>query len=333
MLVNNFYSSATDSCGISIFSRHLHQALAPLGLDLLETNLATATGVGPTPISVLQYVPSGFATPETSRALLQLLASRQKADRMFVILHGLHRYGEDRLLDDTPCPDQEQHIRAMLQTAESIIALSQTAEATCTAWQTSFGGKANLLRIDHPGLYELPADGAVSDKSYALLAGISRSKKNHAADPIVALLDACRRDGVRVWEHWANVPPSTQTVPAWRQTFGVLNDIEWAQLVSQARVVLCPYRTRIQSVSGLVSEALSAQRCVLSTSFDVAVEMNQRYPDMVIIDDNLHDWPQIIRRVHPENVRPATSIPTWKSFAASLASQLCPDRLRLALAQ
>ena len=333
MLVNSFYSSVSDPCGISIFNRHLRQALSPLGLDLLETNLTTATGVSPAPLSVLHYVPSGFATPETSRALLQLLASREKADKVFVILHGLHRYGEDRLLDDTPCPGQEQHIHAILQTAQSIIALSQSAEATCNTWQKRLGGRASLLRIDHPGLFEMPARGAVSHGSYALLGGISRSKKNHAADPIVALLDACSREGVRVWEHWTNVPPAAPTAPAWRRTVGFLSDIEWAQLVSDALIVLCPYQTRIQSVSGLVSEALSAQRRVLSTSFDLTVEMNQRYPDLVTIDDNLKDWPRLIRHLRPANAHSATSIPTWGSFAASLASELCPDRFRLSMAQ
>ena len=331
MLVNNFYSSASDPCGISIFSRHLRQALSPFGLDLLETNLAIATGASATPISVLQYVPSGFATPETSRALLQLLASRKEADRLFVILHGLHKYGEDRWLDDTACPDQELHINAILQTAESIIALSKSAEVTCNAWQEILGGRASLLRIDHPGLFELPAEAAASHGFYALLGGISRSKKTHTADPIAALLDACRREGVRVWEHWANVQPLAKTAPAWRRTFGLLSDSEWASLVSHALVVLCPYRTHIQSVSGLVSEALSAQRYVLSTSFDLAVEMNRRYPDLVTIDDDLSDWPRLIRHLLPASVHSATSIPTWRSFAESFAKELCPDRFRMAI--
>ncbi len=322
MLVNSFYSSASDPCGISIFSRHLCQALSHLGMDLLKTNLIDATDITLTPTWILHYVPSGFASPEASRALIKLLISRRDSHKIFVILHGLHSFGENRLLDDALCPEQERHICLMLHLAESITALSDSAAKACRTWQTRFGGRAKLLRLDHPGLFAPTERISATRGSYALVGGISRSKKNRSAGSIVTLLDQCGRQGVKVWEHWTNVPPSEPTTCTWKRTFGRLTDAQWSHLISRALVVLCPYQTRIQSVSGLISEALSAQRFVLSTSFELALEMKQRAPEMVVIEDNLQRWPYLIRHLPRSGGCVSTGVPTWDRFAECFARQL-----------
>ncbi len=325
-LVTNFYSSVSDSCGISIFSRHLCQALSRLGLNLLETNLNTSMDATLTETSILHYVPAAFASSEASRALIQLLGCRRESHKIFVILHGLHSYGEDRFLEDTLCPEQERHIRLMLHSAESITALSGSAARACRTWQIRFGGRAKLLRLDHPGLFAPTESITMSGGSYAFVGGISRSKKKQTASSIGSLLTKCEHQGVRVWEHWTNVTPSGPTPCAWRRTFGLLTDVQWSRLISHARVVLCPYQTRIQSVSGLISEALSAQRFVLSTSFELALEMKQRSPQLVIIEDNLLRWPSIIRSLPHSAGYASSGVPTWDSFATSLSQELStPD--------
>jgi len=321
MLVNSFYSSTSISCGISIFSHHLSQTLSHHGFNLLETNLNTAMDLPLNPTWILHYVPSGFASPEASRELIQLLGSRRDSHKIFVILHGLHRYGEDRFMDDTLCPDQERHIYLMLHRAESITALSESTARACNAWQTRLGGRARLLKLDHPGLFA-PPERITTGVSYAFIGGISRSKKNRLAGSIVDLLDRCGRQGVKVWEHWTNVPPSDATQFTWKRTFGFLNDVQWSHLISSARVVLCPYQTRTQSVSGLISEALSAQRFVLSTSFEVSLEMKQRVPELIFIEDNLQRWPYIIRHLPHLGGHVSTGVPTWESFANCFAREL-----------
>lgn len=321
MLVNSLFSSTSDLCGISIFSRHLCEALSRLGLKTLETNLHNAADAVRTPVWLLHYVPSGFASPKLSQALSHLLISRRDSYKLVVLLHGIHRPGETRLLDDTICPDQDHHINLMLHSADAITALSDAAARACRQWRTRFGGQAKLLKLDHPGLFE-PVEGANTTRAtYALLGGISRSKKKHSADSIALLIDQCEREGVRIWEHWTNIPSSESTPSVWRRTSGLLTDLQWGRLISHARVVLCPYGTQIQSVSGLISEALSAKRFVLSTSFDLAVEMKWRAPGLVVIDDDLQHWPHLIRRLPRSVGHVTTGIPTWDAFATCLARE------------
>jgi len=324
MPVNSFYSSPPGPCGISIFNRHLRQALLSFGISLFEMNLRKTWGVVRAQTSVIHYVPSAFADPEASRALMQLLASRQDHQRIFVILHGLHRHGEDRFQNDTICPDQERHIQLMFNAAEAIIALSASAVGSCRSWQTRLRGRARLLRLDHPGLFA-PTENIEIRGSYALVGGISRSKKDHKAAEIAALVNLCENRGIRVWQHWTNVSQSHSITPGWRRTSGTLTDNEWSELVSRALVVLCPYQTRIQSVSGLISEALSAHRFVLATSFELALEMQRRIPAWVAIEDDLDRWPYLIQQLPSSRGDVDTGVPTWEAFAKCLALELMPN--------
>jgi hypothetical protein len=322
MLVSSFYYSTSDACGIAIFNRHLRETLSRHGVTMLETNLRTACSVIRTPVEILHYVPSSFSSPEASDALVRLLLSRRQSHRLIVILHGLYSYAEHRFRNDTLCPNGEQHIRLMLQTAESITALSDSAAKACCTWRTRFGGRAQLSRLDHPGLFCPPSDTGATSGTYALLGGISRLKKFHNAAPILTLMDGCWRQRLRVWVHWTNVPRSAQTPLAWKRTSGLLDDIRWGELISHAQVVLCPYHTRVQAVSGLISEALSAGRFVLCTSFDLALEMRKRYPTLVFIEDNLQRWPHIIGTLPHTSRCITTAVPTWDSFAGSMAVEL-----------
>jgi hypothetical protein len=321
MWVNSLYSSAAGPCGISIFSGHLRSTLRPLGVNLFETNLRTFTNVVPGLASLVHYVPSGFASAQASRALMQFLVSSKDDEKILIILHGLHAPDESRFQHDTMCRDQERHIQLMLHRAESIIALSDTAAKACRTWKTRFGGKARLVRLDHPGLYS-PMQNAGTSASYALLGGISRSKKDHMIGKIAELIDLCQNRGIRVWQHWTNVDLPESLRRSWRQTSGFLTDSEWSSLVSHAQVVLCPYQTRIQSVSGLISEALSADRFILATSFDLALEMRRRVPAKICIEDNLARWPDLIRHLPSSPSCASANVPTWGSFSRHIALEL-----------
>jgi hypothetical protein len=178
--VNSLHFSSAGPCGISIFSRHLRGALTPLGVNLLETNLRTTKGPVRAVPSLFHYVPSSFASPQASRTLIEFLVSSKDDDKILIILHGLHSLGESRFLNDTICSDQESHIRLMLQRAELVIALSDSVADACCTWQSRFGGKARLVRLNHPGLY-VPTGNTGTGSSYAFLGGISRSKKDHLA--------------------------------------------------------------------------------------------------------------------------------------------------------
>jgi hypothetical protein len=96
MIVNTFYYSNSDTCGISIFNGHLRRALSRIGVNVLDTNLRTAERIVRTPIGILHYVPGSYSSRKASNALIELLAALHDSQRLFVILHGLHSYGESR---------------------------------------------------------------------------------------------------------------------------------------------------------------------------------------------------------------------------------------------
>lgn len=320
MLVNTFYYSYSDVCGISIFNGHLGKALSRIGISVLNTNLRTTEGSFLAPIGILNYVPGSFASAEAARALIKLLASFRDPQQLFVILHGLHSYGESRFPDGNIYPQHEQHVRLVLERSEGIIALSGSTARAYDTWRVRFGGPGTLIRLDHPGLFK-PIGIRSENSDYALIGGISRTKKVYAAPGISELLDACRCQDIRVWEHWSNVSSTASLQRSWRQTFGPLNDLEWSTLISNARVVLCPYQTKVQSVSGMMSEALSAGRFVISTSFDLALEMREQNPALVFVEDDLHEWPNIIKRLQgPDDFK--CTVPSWNSFAAGVASEM-----------
>jgi hypothetical protein len=154
------------------------------------------------------------------------------------------------------------------------------------------------------------------------LGGISRPKKDHRSGAIRQLICLCERSGVRIWQHWTNIPQPQLLTHSWRHTSGLLTDSQWSSLVSHAKVVLCPYQTRIQSVSGLISEALSVERFVLATSFELALEMQSRAPALVHIEDDLHRWPSLILQLPSPNGCGSAGIPTWDSFAKCIAQEL-----------
>src|ERR1019366_3557831 len=324
MIVNTFYYSNSDTCGISIFNGHLRRALSRIGVNVLDTNLRTAERIVRTPIGILHYVPGSYSSRKASNALIELLAALHDSQRLFVILHGLHSYGESRFPDGKTYPQREEHVRLVLQRAEAIIALSGSVARAYHTWRVRLGGPAMPIRLEHPGLFE-PIVNRAADSGYALVGGISRTKKVYAAPGTSALFDACRRQDIRVWEHWSNVLPGANLQRSWRQTFGLVNDFAWSTLVSNARVVLCPYQTQVQSVSGLISEALSAGRCVLTTSFDLALEMRERYPALVFVEDDLKEWPYMINHLQSTSGINCT-VPGWRLFASAVTSEIYSRR-------
>ena len=279
-----------------------------------------------TPIEILHYVPSSFASSEASRALITLLNTRQSTHKLIVVLHGLHSCGENRLLNDTPCPNQAETHKLILQSADSVIALSGSSAKVCNTWRSIYQGKARILRIDHPGLFAQAESVSKTHSSYAFIGGISRSKKIHTNYSISMLLEMCREQGVRVWEHWSNIRPPLRISQAWKQTSGLLSDIEWSGLISNARVVLCPYTTQIQTVSGLLSEALSVGRFVLSTSFELSIEMKLLFPKLVLIEDNIERWPALIQQLPQLPLSITAGIPTWDSFAQSIVLEIIASK-------
>src|SRR5581483_10393535 len=197
MLISSFHASVSHSCGISIFSRHFRNALSPLGIDVLETNLRAAEMRARAPISLVHYAPSSFISEEASGALVRLLTSLRDDERLCVILHGAHRYGETRFERDGICPNQGNHIRLLSKKADFIVALSDSVADAFQSWHSE--SEAQFIRIDHPGLFA-SAQGKRAIPPYAFVGGISRPKKAYASRRIGKLIEQCESRDIRIWQ-------------------------------------------------------------------------------------------------------------------------------------
>ena len=319
--IDEYYSSLTPSCGIEIFSRHLHTALAKFGIGFRETNLMTGISPARTAILLLHYTPSGFTCVDASNALIAFLVSIGSNQRLCVILHGVYARGETRFRDDGVSRAQERHIQLIIEKADTIVALSDSVARALHTWEGDSVCR-RLVHLSHPGLFALEKRPSESN-SYSFIGGVSRPKKNHASYRIRNLIDQCEHRGIRIWEHWTNASQLPLGLKSWRHTFGLLEDAQWSALVANASAVLCPYHTQIQPVSGIISEALSAKRFVLSTSFDAAVDFQRKFPNQIEVEDDLQRWPDILLRIRtPANHIASAAVPTWSRFAATVRREL-----------
>ena len=325
MLINSFHFSSFEPCGISLFSRHLGESLSGLGHDMVQTNVSSEATLVDAPVWVLHYAPSSFSSAGASSALQRLLEAPSRRRKLCVILHGLFGCGENRFLNDGLCPSHAEHVRWINRSADVVCTLSASVLQAYQSWPRANLHLPKVVRADHPGLFRVPALSAPLGDRYAFLGGISRPKKSHVSRETARFLELCGLQRIHIWEHWSNVKGAIPGRRSWRETYGFLGDAAWSDLLSQAHVVLFPYKTRVQSVSGIMSEALSAGRFVLSTPFEIALEMRSRFPDLVFIEDDLQCWAEIIRNL-PDSARSgAVDIPTWPSFARTLADELSEE--------
>ena len=325
MHVRAFYSTISSACGIAIFSRHLRCSLATHGIAVHEHNLRHARSVDPPDVVLLHYVPSGFVSEMAWAQLGRLLHQISSNSLVCVILHGLEppipvscqRNGH--LLTD---PSQLK-LLTLLERADIIVALSRSVSKSWHAWQQNFNLSGQLLPLHHPGLFG-NVRLTLSSSAYCFLGGISRAKKDSGSCRVSTLISACEQAGNPIWQHWTNIRSSPTTgVCLWKCTTGVLSDDDWANAIAGAGTVLCPYDTQTQSVSGLLSEAVYAQRPILATSFAISREFKSYTPRLVHIEYNLDKWPQILREIpaFPPGAD-LNSPPSWDDFAGTLADEL-----------
>lgn len=322
MVVSSVFSSHSPHCGIAVFNQHLRDSLLRFRITTLDANIRHAAHEIGADAAVLHYAPSAFSSSNASSRLLELLSSHADIRTLIVILHGMHWPNERRLMEDASCPDQEHHIRLILHKADALIALSHSVATACRAWQSIYGGNARLLTLPHPGLFAPSPPTAAPLPTFAFVGGVTRPKKRYDDEALTHIADRCSEEGTHLWAHWTNLLPHTAKLQAWRQTTGLLSDTQWSYLISNARVVLCPYHSRVHSVSGIVSEAVSVGTPVIATSFDFALEMQRQTPDLVIIEDDLRRWPHLVNALSTSRRRRPAPIPTWRSFAISLSAYL-----------
>lgn len=313
-----FFHSRREECGIRIFSRQLASQLAQHGILLAECNVAHAQSINSLhqPI-VIHYAPSMWALRGD---LLEAVLETATDGRVLIILHGM--YGPDELdyRADAWCPDLRRHLLAMDRAGARVLSLSNSCTARLALWEYSIGARAGTCL--HPGLFAAPAHAA-PPQPYVFFGGVIRPKKDPSSPRIRQLLEAVSSAGIRLWVHATNRDADSVDLPAWRRTFGMLDAATWATAIASAAVVLCPYDSRIQCVSGIIAEALSAGTPVLSTRFVFAEEMAMLSPEYVFLEDDLSRWPEIAIAVSLRERQASQRLSSWPRLGHALGMALC----------
>jgi hypothetical protein len=295
-----------------------------MGFHFEVLNLQENNSVNDKMNAILHYIPSAYSTEQSSQRLIRLLQEIY-FEKLVVIFHGVYREEEKRYYKDTPCPFQKEHLNFIFKKSTEIIALSKTVEVNLKSWLSKFNINRNIITLDHPGLF-ISQPSVKTNFPYVFIGGVSRPKKNCNNESTDKLIKICKERKLPVWMHWTNMSDfdyyENNLHNVWKTTKGLVSDQSWCNIITNAKVILCPYETHIQSVSGLIAEALSAKCYVLTTAFDFANEMKKRFPSLVIVNDNIEQWPDLIEKLLHENIHILSNYYSWKDFTDDLLSAL-----------
>lgn len=310
------HRSRHRACGIFQFCKHLAIELRSREIDAETCNLKNECKSGLSPVVLVQYVPSMWAGHAYAFDRMLSAVSRSK---VVVMMHGLYGPGDLCHRLETPCNDLPQHLASISKYADSVIALSESCRLTYELWFQYGVQPRRLTTLLHPGVYGAPPRGA-AEADYVFFGGIMRPKKGFD-ESLRSLLAAYSAAGQKVWVHAANGQVKNYSGLAWRISTGLCSDGEWSEMLGGAAVVICPYNTRIQCVSGVIAETLSVGTRVLATNFPFAREMRCRYPDYVAIEDDLSEWPELTRHFKQQPIAPLEYM-DWRLFTENLLREL-----------
>lgn len=325
MKIYGIHSSTSENCGISIFNSHLGETFHEIGIHFETLNInENINSVYDGIYAILHYIPSSYSTKRSSENLIALLKTIN-FKQLTVIFHGVYLEKEKRYDKDTLCPFQKEHLEMIFKKSSEILALSKSVELNLKTWLSKFNIVKVIRTLDHPGLF-IAKPSIKINSPYIFIGGISRPKKNCMNDSTIKLINKCEEMGIRIWMHWTNMSDFDYNEiylnKVWKTTYGLLTDQTWCNIISNAKIILCPYETQIQSVSGLIAEALSAQRFVITTNFDFAVEMRNRFPSLLIVNNDLEQWPLLIEKLFIKKIDSHFIFYKWNEFANDLLSVL-----------
>lgn len=312
--------STSDACGIAIFSRHLRERLQRRGICVEDYDLAHRC-YEPASVTLVHYVPSMWA--DATKEFREVMADAYAVGQVLVLLHGMYGPGDLRHGHEKPCKELPEHLSVMQHYASAVIALSSSCASSYSRWRSQGIDVSDTSVLTHPGVYS-PYDPSAPrpHTKYVFYGGVIRPKKSVLADSTQQLFQLLSDRGLLLWSHQTNASSGVDPVSAWRTTFGLCSDAKWTKILGNAAAVICPYGTRIQTVSGVIAEAISVGTPVASTDFAFAREMQRQYPDFIRIEDDLSKWPGIVVDLCAQFRARPPDYPTWDRFVDGLIWQL-----------
>lgn len=312
MEITTVLNVKNENCGIKSFDENLRNALNINNVKSSRIDFSSISNEQ-NGIFVFHYVPSLYTDSDSS---FMKLWSKLRGTKI-ILIHGIY---PNRIFDhrsETVNPYYEEQIKILLASSNAIISLSESTLSALKTWTIDRHIRNNIV-LNHPGLLQEETyllQG--KNHKYVFLGGIIRPKKDISSERLKRLLKECENKGINVWLHKTNMTLKlSESQVAWKTTHGKMNLSSWTKTLFDAEWVLCPYDTEVQTVSGIIAESISLGTRVLTTSFPFALEMYAKYPDYIVINNDLTMWIQIMQCNLTK--LPIPSFPKWNEFACDL---------------
>lgn len=305
-----------DACGINLFDRNLRDGLLKMDIKT-ETFDIESIAYNDSEIYLFHFTPALYVS---YTKLIDAFFSKTTAFKI-VIIHSVYPNCDFEYCADTFSPDLSQQLNIILNYSDLIITLSDSATSTLKSWMPNISPDL-IYTLYHPGLHNkyLISD-LKSNEPYVFLGGITRAKKNFYSSEYLQLIESLGYVGIHVWLHSTpNISYDKSVLSVWKFTTNELDLYEWTAAIFNANWVLCPYNTKIQTVSGIISESISVGTRVLATRFPYSIEMSNIYKDYIVINNDFKKWPEII--LSNNKKLPPVNYPNWDNFIKDLMNIL-----------
>lgn len=312
------YYKKEDLCGIKLFDQNLSNSFLRLDIETKMIDLGKNEFLK-SEIVIFHYVPSLYAHCHNA---FTSFWNKVQNEKVFTLLHGIYPNHVVDYLSDTQNPYLQKQIEILCKKSTVLVSLSESTYSNLMSWSPKMSASSHNL-LYHPGVKS--NDSLINKLSktphgYCFLGGIIRPKKDFRMNQINKLIQDCKKNSINIWLHASNLS-SSEVKPeilnnVWKFTYGQISTNDWIETLFNASWVLCPYHTKLQTVSGIIAESISLGTKILCTDFPYAFEMFQKYPQLVFIDNDLSKWTNFLKTKNQIKVK--VDYPDWDNFVADL---------------
>ncbi|MFC2152194.1 hypothetical protein ACFLSE_06660 [Bacteroidota bacterium] len=311
MNISTLLLQKENPCGISLFNEKLIDMFRRLGFNPKEYDFKKSNSFNDN-CTLFHYVPSLYADYN------DVFDKKLKVcNNLITIIHGIYPKGKFNYLGDTVNNFQKTQLEIIRKYSKSLIFLSYSTLNIYKDWFIVHDEKKKIV-LRHPGLNKKELKMELNQNKYVFTGGIIRKKKSYESQKEKKLLQSLDNKGIKVWLHSTNNTTSTEVKNmVWKYTFGSLQTSQWNKIIYQSKIILCPYSTEIQTVSGILSEGISCGKLIISTSFPYALEISQEYNEYIIIENDINKWSNIISENWDKN-KTIPKFNDWYSFGKNV---------------
>jgi hypothetical protein len=312
MTISTLLLKKKEPCGINLFNVNLTNSLKKHNVETNEFSIIQNIKSSDK-ILIFHYVPSLYKN--YSQEITQVFNDNLN---IISIIHGIYPNRSFDYMGDTVNENHKSQLDTIVSKSKALVFLSHSTHKFFKTWHPKIQLAKHFVLM-HPGVNQsVLISESTAIKDYVFIGGINRLKKDFESESIRKLLISLKKNGIKVWLHSSNSSLSKEMKNlVWKTSQGEITRKDWNKVIKNSKIILCPYFTEIQTVSGIISEGVSCGKKIISTRFPFALEISKSYSNHIIINNDLNTWPYIIRDVWNEKLK-IPYYPDWNEFTSEL---------------